>query len=815
VNIDYDVFMNSFIKYLKISRGKEISQVSKEDIFYSLTLVLKEFIVDRILKTEQLYKKHDVKKLYYISIEYMVGNSLKNNIINLNLFDICNKVVSGFGFNLDDILNNESEPALGTGGLGRLAACFLDSLASIQMPGFGYGINYEFGSLKQLIKNGYQVERPDDWGRDRSPWLIEKLDEKIKVPIFGHLEKTKDQNGCNRGIWKNFIYIEGIPSDLPVIGYNGNIVNYLRLYTAGSPIKLDFEKFYYGDFKTAFAQKIYAENICKLIYPSDTNESGKELRLLQEYFLVSCAIKDIISKYDQSYGTYETFAEKVAIQINDTHPSLAIAELMRVLVDEKSMGWEKAWDITTKTIAYTNHTLLPEALEKWPVYLVERLLPRHLDIIYMINKHFLKKVDGIWNGNVEKLSAMSIFEESETKYVRMANLSIIGSHSVNGVSHMHSELLKSSLVPDFHQLWPDKFSNKTNGITQRRWLLNANPLLAESITSKIGDSWITDLSKLHDLEIFSTDENYRQQISELKAKNKKQLASYIKKELGLTVSADSLFDIQVKRIHEYKRQLLNVLNIIHLYLRIIEDGEEPRTPRTFIFAGKSAPSYHTAKLIIKLINSVAETVNKDKRTNDLLKIVFIPNYNVALAEKIIPAADVSEQISTAGMEASGTGNMKFALNGAIIIGTLDGANIEIKEEVGDENIYIFGKDAEEINKMKSEKSYNPKQYYENNLYIKRVVDTLSSNLFCPHEHGLFKPLYDALINHGDRYFLLADFDSYTTTQQKIDHDFQNRQMWLKKSILNISRMGKFSSDRTIKEYADDIWKIKSLSEYDV
>lgn len=805
--------MSSFIKYLKFSGCKEISKVTKDDVYHALALTLREYMVDQMFSTEQLYKKHDMKRVYYISIEYMIGNSLKNNIINLGINDICTEAVSSVGYDLEDILGKEMEPALGTGGLGRLAACFLDSLASMQMPGFGYGINYEFGSLRQIIKNGYQEERPDDWSRDRSPWLIERLDEKIKVPIFGHLEKIKDHNGYERGYWRKSRFIQGIPSDLPIVGYNGKTVNYLRLYTADSPNKLDFEKFYYGNFKTSLAQKIYAEKVSKIIYPSDSNEKGKELRLLQEYFLVSCAIQDIIRKFDKLYDSYEKMPQKIAIQINDTHPSLATAELMRVLIDEKSVRWDKAWEITTSTISYTNHTLLPEALEKWPVYLLERLLPRHLDIIYKINKHFLHDVEHIWNGNVDKLMSMSIFEGSETKYVRMANLSIIGSHSVNGVSRIHSELVKSRLVPDFYQLWPDKFCNKTNGITQRRWLLNANPRLAESISSIIGDGWITNLSQLHDLEKFAADENYQIQIDEIKTENKRELANYIKETLEITVSADSLFDIQIKRIHEYKRQLLNVLNIIDLYLRIIEDGKEPLTPRTFIFAGKSAPAYYTAKLIIKLINSVAETVNNDKRTKDLLKVVFIPNYNVTLAEKIIPAADASEQISTAGTEASGTGNMKFALNGALIIGTLDGANIEIKEEVGDENIYIFGKSTKEINQMRAENSYKPREYYENNINIRRVIDTLGSDILCPNEHGLFKPLYDSLINHGDSYFLLADFDSYTSTQQKIDQDFQDRQIWLKKSILNISRIGKFSSDRTIKEYADDIWKIKSLSEY--
>lgn len=813
-NTDYDEFRCSFMKYLKISRGKDIKDINKEDICHALTLTLKELIIDNYLNTLQRYKDNKVKRLYYISIEYMIGSLLKNNISNLNLDDVCESLVSWLGYSLDEILEQDNEPALGTGGLGRLAACFLDSLASMNMPGFGYGINYEFGSLKQIVKDGYQVEMPDDWCRDKSPILIDKLAETIKVPVFGHLEKTKDQDGCNRGVWKNYIYINGIPSDLPIVGYGGKTVNSLRLFKAQSPVKLDFEKFYFGDFKTAAVRNIYAQNISKILYPSDSNEKGKELRLLQEYFLVSCSIQDILRKFEKRGETYENLPEIIAIQINDTHPSLAIPELMRLLLDEKYIEWDKAWEITTKTISYTNHTLLPEALERWPVYLMERMLPRHLDIIYKINKHFLSKVEHIWKGNLDKLRSMSIFEESETKYVRMANLSIIGSHSVNGVSQIHSELVKTTLVPDFYQLWPQKFNNKTNGITQRRWLLHSNPLLAELITSKIGDKWITDLSRLSELEQYSTDEEFQNRVLEIRNKNKSRLVEHIQRQLGIVVMKESIFDAQIKRIHEYKRQLLNVLNIIHMYLCITQDGLEPQNPHTFIFAGKSAPSYYTAKLIVKLINSVAKTINNDPKTKDLLKVIFIPNYNVSLAELIIPAADVSEQISTAGMEASGTGNMKFALNGAIIIGTLDGANIEIKDEVGQDNIYIFGKTAEEINKYKQEKSYKSREYYEKNTNIKRVLNTLITDLFSPGDPRLFKPLFDTLIHHGDRYFLLTDFDSYISAHKLIDSDFGNKSQWLKRSILNTSRSGKFSSDRTIREYADDIWKIKSLSEYE-
>lgn len=802
--------INSIIYHINYTIGKRINKASKEDISRALSLTVKDMIQDKLKSTQEIYKEIDSKKIYYISIEFLVGASLENNLFNLHIYDECEEALSRLGFNLQDVIEADVEPALGTGGLGRLAACFLDSMATLGIPGFGYGINYEFGSLKQEIKNGYQIEKPDDWNRDIYPFFIERVDEIVEVPVYGHVEKLKDIDEGYRFKWENQRFVTGIPYDLPIVGYGANTVNYLRLYTARASNKLDFEKFYYGNFAQATKDKTFSENISKIIYPSDSNTKGRELRLLQEYFLVACSLKDIINQYKKDHNTFEDFSSKVAIQINDTHPALAIAELMRILTDEIGMNWERAWETTTNTIGYTNHTLLPEALEKWSVSLLEKVVPLHMEIIYKINANFLKKVEAKWPGDLEKLRSMSLIEENETKSLRMTNLAIIGSHSVNGVAAVHSELIKTNLVPDFYQLWPGKFNNKTNGITQRRWLLKSNPELAYLITSSIGDGWITNLDKLKELENYSEDNNFQSNFIEIKYKNKQRLSSVISELTEISVDPDSIFDIQVKRIHEYKRQLLNAMNIIHTYLRIIEDGDVLENPRTFIFAGKSAPGYFAAKHIIKLINNLSKIINSDKRVKNSLKIVFIPNYRVKLAEIIFPAADVSEQISTAGKEASGTGNMKFALNGALTIGTLDGANIEIKEEVGEENIYIFGKEIEEIRKMQIEKSYNPKEIYEKNENIKRIMDSFNSDIFCSGETGIFKWIFESIMDYGDVYFHLADLQSYINTQNIIEKDFSNRSTWAKKAILNTARSGKFSSDRTISEYARDIWNVKSV-----
>jgi len=793
---------------LKYSMGKRISDATPEDIFYALGLAVREFMIDRLFETEERYQNKDVKAMYYLSLEYLIGRSLSNNLINLGMYDLCVDALKNIGISLSDIIETESDAALGNGGLGRLAACFLDSIATLGMPGFGYGINYEFGIFRQKIVNGYQVEQPDYWLREDSPWLIEKADEACIVPLYGRVEIEKDVNGNYKPFWKDWKFIYGIPYDMPIVGYGGQTVNYLRLYSARASNEFDMNIFNSGDYLKAVEQKTTSEVVSKVLYPSDTVDQGKELRVVQQYFLVSCSLRDILRRYSRNHKNLNKLSSKVAIQLNDTHPALAIVELMRILVDENGMTWKQAWNITEATFGYTNHTLLPEAMERWPLSLFERILPRHLQIIYDINERFLKKVSAKWPHDMDRLNRMSIIEEGYAKQVRMAHLSIVGSHSVNGVAALHSELIKTDLVPDFYEMMPEKFNNKTNGVTQRRWLLNVNPELAGLISNTIGDDWITDLYKLRGLEGYTGDEDFTNEFQEIKSRNKERLADYIFDTAHITVNPESLFDIHVKRIHEYKRQLLNIMHIIHQYYCIVEDGLSLKVPKTYIFAGKAAPGYWAAKNIIKLINNVANIVNNDKRVKDQIKVVFLPDYKVSLAAKIIPAADVSEHISTAGKEASGTSNMKFALNGALTIGTLDGANIEIMEEVGAENIFICGLKTEEIDQLIRTNSYHPYGVYEDNNYIRRVMDAFKLDALCQETPGLFNWIFEALVHNGDVYFHLADFESYAETQKKIELEFTEKSKWTEKAILNVARIGKFSSDRTISEYADDIWGIK-------
>jgi len=796
------------VQYLKYSMGKRISDASSEDIFYSLGLAVREIMIDSLFKTEDRYNNKDVKSMYYLSLEYLIGRSLSNNLINLGIYDLCKDALEKIGIQLSDLIETESDAALGNGGLGRLAACFLDSIATLGMPGFGYGINYEFGIFKQKIVNGYQIEQPDYWLREESPWLIEKSHEVCIVPLYGRVEIEKDVNGNYRPFWKDWKFLYGVPYDMPIVGYGGNTVNYLRLYSARASNEFDMNIFNSGDYVKAVEQKTTSEVVSKVLYPSDTVDQGKELRVLQEYFLVSCSMRDIVRRYIKTNKSFGKFASKVAIQLNDTHPALAIVELMRILVDENGLPWHRAWNITEATFGYTNHTLLPEAMETWPLSLFERILPRHLQIIYDINKQFLNKVSSKWPDDLGRISRMSIIEEGYTKQVRMAHLSIVGSHSVNGVAALHSKLITTDLVPDFFEMMPKKFNNKTNGITQRRWLLNVNPELAGLISNTIGDAWITDLYKLKSLEDYDENDEFVYNFQQIKNNNKQRLSEYILDVTHIKVNPESLFDIHVKRIHEYKRQLLNIMHIIHQYYSIVQDGLTLKVPKTYVFAGKAAPGYWAAKSIIKLINNLAQLVNNDKRVNDQIKVVFLPDYKVSLAAKIIPAADVSEHISTAGKEASGTSNMKFALNGALTIGTLDGANIEIMEEVGPENIFICGLKTEEIKELIKTNSYDPYHLYENNNYIKRVMDSFKSDALCQKEPGMFNWIYESLVHNGDVYYHLADFESYAETQKKIELEFTNKSKWTKKAILNVARIGKFSSDRTISEYAKDIWGIK-------
>ncbi|MDX2029023.1 MAG: glycogen/starch/alpha-glucan phosphorylase [Blastocatellia bacterium] len=797
----------TILRHARYALGKHRSDLTRRDIFRAVGLAVREALIDGLFVTEARYEEADAKRLYYLSMEFLMGRSLGNNLFNLGLFDLCREAVEELGYDLDEVRDEECDAALGNGGLGRLAACFLDSLATLDLPGFGYGINYEYGLFKQEIDNGHQKERPDNWLAEGTPWQIERSDEAVVIPLYGHIEDSTDRDGNYNPMWLDWQVLIGVPHDMPVAGYGGRTINYLRLYSARASHEFDMQIFNEGDYLKAVEQKMSSETISKVLYPSDSFEAGRELRLIQEYFFVACAIRDIVRRYERRHDDYDAFAAKVAIQLNDTHPAMAVAELMRLLIDEKLMSWERAWEITQATLGYTNHTLLPEALERWPVALFERVLPRHLQIIYEINRRFLEEVAERWPGDDARAQRMSVIEEGASKQVRMAHLAIIGSHSINGVAALHSELVKSSLVPDFHALWPERFNNKTNGVTPRRWLLKANPQLAGLITDALGDGWITDLDRLRGLEAFAQDAGFQAEFRRIKRANKERLAQVVRDTTRVRVDPDSLFDIQAKRIHEYKRQLLNALHVIDEYLGIVEDGREPAAPRTVLFAGKAAPGYWAAKQLIKLVNNLGRTINDDPRVRGLLKVAFVPDYRVSLAERIIPAADLSEQISTAGKEASGTGNMKFAMNGALTIGTLDGANIEIKEEVGDDNIFIFGLTAGEIADLRSRGAYRPWDYCSDPR-INRIIAALDSDLFCPREPGMFDWIARSLTNAHDEYFHLADLPSYLAAQQRAEQEFRDPAVWAPKAILNVARMGKFSSDRTIAQYADEIWGLK-------
>jgi starch phosphorylase len=785
-----------------------MSELTPADYLKPVSLAIRDRIVDRMLETESRYRHKDSKRLYYISMEWLMGRLLGNNLSNLRLEELCREVLASFGVNLDDVMESEIDAGLGNGGLGRLAACFQESMATLGMPGFGYGIDYEFGLFKQEIVNGFQREKPDRWKANGTPFQIEHPEEAVSIPLYGRMESHQDDDGNTVHNWVNPKIILGMPTDMPVVGYLGQTVNWLRLFTARASEDFDIEIFNRGDYIRAVEQKLASENITRVLYPSDSVMSGKELRLVQEYFLVACSIDDLMRRFMQQHGNIDLLPSKVAIQMNDTHPSLAVAELMRVLTDLHELPWEKAWDITQQTLAYTNHTLLPEALERWSVPLMEKVLPRHMQIIYAINEKFLYEVQQTYKLDDESLCKVSIIEEGYEKQVRMANLCIVGTHSVNGVSKLHSSLLRTSLVPEFAKIWPEKFNNKTNGVAPRRWLVLANPGLTELISHTLDESkWITDLNRLRDLEAYVEDPEFREAFKEVKRQNKLKLAGIIQDLTDVVVDPDSLFDVQIKRIHEYKRQLLNLMHIIRDYLRIVEHGEMPPVARTYLFAGKAAPGYWAAKQIIKLIHNVADIVNNDDKVKDLIRVAFLPDYRVSLAQVIMPAADLSEQISMAGMEASGTGNMKLAMNGALTIGTYDGANIEIAEEVGDDNIYIFGLRAEEIREMQEKGSYDPSERYDNDASVHDVMDALSSDRFCPNEPGLFRWVFDELVHRGDRYYHIADFPAYVETQTLIDGEYLNEELWWRKAILNVARIGKFSSDRTVTEYARDIWHI--------
>ena len=798
----------SIRRHVRYSLAKTWRDLSASDLLTAVALSVRDRLVERMLETEERYRQEDPKRLSYISIEFLIGQSLTNNLRNLCVCELYQEAISNLGASLEDLEQSEGDAALGNGGLGRLAACFLDSLATLGMPACGYGINYEYGLFKQEIDNGYQREKPENWLGQSSPWEIGRPDEACLVPLYGHIEDALDREGEYNPMWMGWKVLIGVPHDMLVSGYGGQTVNVLRLYSARSSRDFDMRIFNDGDYFKAVEQKISSETISKVLYPSDAVIAGRELRLVQEYFLVACAIRDTVRRFEQSHDDFHEFPAKVAIQLNDTHPALAVVELMRILVDEKALEWREAWDITHATLGFTNHTLVPEALEKWPVWLLQHVIPRHLQIIYEINRRFLEHVAVVYPEDPGRLQRMSLIEESKPQKVNMTHLAIVGCHSINGVSAIHTGLIKSSLAPDFYQLWPEKFNNKTNGITPRRWLLKANPELSSLVTSAIGAGWITNLPQLRGLEDRVTDAAFRAGFRKVKASNKEKLAQIINDTVRVKVDPGSLFDVQVKRIHAYKRQLLSVMHIIDEYLSLIEDGRQPVVPRTYIFAGKAAPGYWKAKQIIKLIHNVGRVINNDSHAGQWMKVVFLPDYRVSLAEKIFPAVDLGEQISTAGMEASGTSNMKMALNGAVTIGTLDGANIEIREEVGDDNIFIFGHQAAELQAMRARHAYRPREHYNRDPCIKRVADSFRSGRFCPQEPGLFNWIFENLLDDNDEYFHLADLPAYLEAQQKAGVAYRDWGRWTTMSILNVARIGKFSSDCVVAEYARDVWNIE-------
>ena len=807
--MDAESIKESFVNHMEFSLGKDEYSATRHDCYSSIALAARDRLIERWLETQQTYYKKNAKRVYYLSLEFLIGRTLGNSLINLGLYKESDTALKELGYSLEELRESEWDAGLGNGGLGRLAACFMDSLATLGLPSAGYGIRYEYGIFFQSIRDGYQVETPDNWLRLGNIWEFPRPEFLYNVNFYGRVEQFHDNEGKLKHRWVDAEEIMAMAYDTPVPGYKNNTVNNLRLWSAKASREFDLNYFNDGDYIKAVSEKSVSENITKVLYPNDNVFEGKELRLKQEYFFVSATIQDIVRRYKKTHSGFKDFPDMVAIQLNDTHPAIAIPDLMRILMDDEGLCWEESWDITVKTFGYTNHTILPEALERWPVSLMEKVLPRHMQIIYEINRRFIEQLNSMYPGNNSMVSELSIIEEGPEKKVRMANLAIIGSHSLNGVAALHSEILKTHVFKDFYKLWPEKFNNKTNGITQRRWLKLCNPRLSNLITGVIGDGWITDLYQMKQLKPYSEKEDFQQQWLDVKKANKEFLAKYIISHNGIAVNVDSIFDIQVKRLHEYKRQLLNCLHVIAMYNRIKDNPNGNFVPRTVIFAGKAAPGYYMAKLIIKLINSVGETVNNDPQVRDKLKLLFLRNYAVSNAEKIIPAADLSEQISTAGTEASGTGNMKFALNGALTIGTLDGANVEIREEVGDENIFIFGLDADGVSSLKKS-GYNPFYYYNNNPELSRVINQIQNGFFSKSQPDLFRPIVDSLLYQGDTYMLFADFDSYVKCQERVAEAFTDRKKWARMSILNTAGMGKFSTDRTIAEYAKDIWNVKPV-----
>ena len=799
----------AFANNLFYVQGKFAASATRNDYYMALAYTVRDRLLRRLLDAVETWLNKDAKLVCYLSAEFLTGPHLQNNLINLGIEDAVREAVCNCKFDLDQLIDQEEEPGLGNGGLGRLAACYMDSLASLQIPSIGYGIRYEYGIFDQEIRDGWQVEITDKWLHLGNPWELHRPERTYEVKFGGHTESWRDEHGHYRVRWIPNRVVMGVAYDTAILGYRVNGANLLRLWSAQAPESFDFQDFNVGDYMGAVQEKMVSENITKVLYPNDEAMQGKELRLQQQYFFVSCSLQDMITIHLDRGNSLDSFHEKFAGQLNDTHPSVAVPELMRLLMDEHGMEWEQAWHVTHHTLAYTNHTLLPEALESWSLPLFKSVLPRHLEIIYEINRRFLDQVRLKFPDDNDRLARMSLINEAGGKSVRMANLACVGSHAINGVAELHTELLKAHTLQDFYEFFPERFSNKTNGVTPRRWMVLCNPRLTALISEKIGDGWITDLDELRKLEAFVDDADFIARWHKVKLDNKRDQAAYYQQHTGIELNPEALCDVQVKRLHEYKRQHLMVLHIITLYNRIKQNPDSDIVPRTFIFGGKAAPGYFTAKLIIKLINSVGDVVNNDPDVRDQLKVVFIPNFSVKLGHRVYPVADLSEQISTAGKEASGTGNMKFAMNGALTVGTLDGANIEIREEVGAENFFLFGLTAQEVMDLKS-RGYNPRDYYNSDDELQTAIARISSGHFSHGDGNLFRPLVNELMSQ-DQYMLLADYRSYIDCQDRISDAWRDQDQWTRMSILNVARMGKFSSDRSIRDYCRDIWNVEPVS----
>lgn len=809
VGMDVCSLIESFGFHLNCTLAKDQYTATDQDKYYALALAVRDRLIDRWLKTQQTYHTKNVKRVAYLSLEFMIGRMMSNNVINLMLEEPVRQAMEQLDLDWRIIKNSEVDAALGNGGLGRLAACFLDSIATLKLPGIGYGIRYDYGVFKQQFENGWQVEAPDNWLRYGNPWEVCHPEVSFKVHFGGRVDETVGENGKVKYEWVDTRPIIGIAYDTPIVGYDTDNVNCLRLWAAKATDEFHLKDFSRGSYVEAVEDKMKAENLTKVLYPDDSIYEGRELRLRQQYFFVSCSVQDILRRFKQdNKDNWETLPDKVFIQMNDTHPSLAIPELMRLLIDDEGLEFKRAWNLTVKTCGYTNHTLLPEALETWPTSMFARLLPRHLQLIYQINDQFIDEIKERYPNDIARIQRMSIVQEFPEKSVRMAHMAIVGSSSTNGVAELHTKLLREGMMKDFEDFYPGKFNNKTNGVTPRRWILKSNPALSTTLKEKIGMDWVKDLKKIQEIEKYSEDKKFIKRIQEIKRLNKENLIENVPgfKEIG--ISSDSIFQVQAKRMHEYKRQLLQAMYIIWLYDKIKKNPKKKITPQTFIFSGKAAPAYIFAKLVIKLINSISEVIHNDPDVRDKIKVIFVPDYGVTIAEKLVPAADVSVQISTAGHEASGTGNMKFSMNGALTVGTLDGANIEIMEEVGKENIFIFGLTAEEVQELRPK--YNPEQMYETNKDVKIILDLIRDETFSKNEPGIFRPILDNLLAHGDYFMNIADLSSYIKTQEDMEKLYRNQDEWTKMAILNIARMGKFSSDRTIDQYAKEIWNISPI-----